>query len=293
MLALIESKRSIIARRLQFMRNSFEMRCFIGSYNEAWQDAGFHTNTTLEIEIVLEGRGFFESPERKVAVEAGHIVVISPGIPHRFGADGKIRLGVIHLDHMPAPLAETAEKLGYRNSSPQLSALSRIDLDRFDRLFREWLRIASSMLKERERHMTVWGEVLLLFLLEHSRPDVHAMTITKAADYLREHLRQNVRMSDLAELSGMTVAGFRRTFEKIYGTSPKRYQQQCRVQEAKWLLSATDKDINEIAGQVGFHRMHSFSQWFKSIAGVSPSAWRREQKRQTEPGSGNRESVSL
>ncbi|MDF2663079.1 MAG: AraC family transcriptional regulator [Paenibacillus sp.] len=257
---------------------TFHIRSFIGKFDETWQDIGFHQNTTLEIEIVLEGRGLFEWPERKQHIETGHVVVIPPGIPHRFAAITKVRYGVFHLQGMPPSLREAADKLAGNYTQPKLYALSRIDRDRFEKLFREWLRVLAASLKDRQRNYAVWAEMLLLYLYEHSQTDLQAMTITKAADYLRENLGQTVQMADLAELSGLTVAGFRRTFEKIYKLSPKQYQQQCRMQEAKWLLSATDKDMNEIAGQVGFYRLHSFSQWFKSAEGVSPTLWRKRQK---------------
>jgi AraC-like DNA-binding protein len=255
----------------------FHIRSFIGTFNEDWYDIGFHQNTTLEIEIVLEGRGLFEWPERKVFVEAGHIVVIPPGIPHRFAAVTKIRFGVIHLQHMPPALEEVAGQLARGYGQPRIYAMSRIDSDRFVKLFREWLRVLASPLKNSQRTHDVWAELMLLYLHEHAQTDLQAMTITKAADFLRASLRENVQMADLAELTGLTVAGFRRTFEKIYGLSPKQYQQQCRMEEAKWLLSATDKDLNEIAVQVGFHRLHSFSQWFKSMEGAPPSLWRKRQ----------------
>ncbi|MEF3305777.1 helix-turn-helix domain-containing protein [Paenibacillus sp. GYB003] len=257
---------------------AFHIRSFIGTFNEDWYDVGFHQNTTLEIEIVLEGRGLFEWPERKVYIETGHVVVIPPGISHRFAAVTKVRFGVFHLQGMPTDLQEVVDKLACGYDQPRIYAMSRIDRDRFEKLFREWLRVLASPLKDRERTHAVWAELLLLYMHEHAQTDLQAMTITKAADFLRENLSHNVQMSDLAELTGLTVAGFRRTFEKIYRLSPKQYQQQCRMQEAKWLLSATDKDLNEIAEQVGFHRLHSFSQWFKSVEGASPSLWRKRQK---------------
>ncbi|GAA3405811.1 AraC family transcriptional regulator [Paenibacillus hodogayensis] len=253
----------------------FFIRGSISSFNEDWYDDGFHQNTTLEIEFVVEGRGLFEWPERKAFVEAGHIVVIPPGISHRFAAVTKVRFGVLHLQDMPPSLQEAADKLVQDSRQPRIYALSRLDRDRFEKLFREWLRTHASPLKLWERTQAVWAELLVLYLLEHAQTDLQAMTITKAADYLRENLRESVQMADLAELTGLTVAGFRRTFEKMYRVSPKQYQQQCRMQEAKWLLSATDKDLNEIAEQVGFHRLHSFSQWFKCAEGASPSLWRK------------------
>jgi AraC-type DNA-binding domain-containing proteins len=266
------------------MEPAFHLRSFIGTFDEHWHDDPMHRNTTLEIEIILEGRGRFEWEDRSVQVETGHVVIIPPGIPHRFDAVTNIRFGVIHLQHMPSSLQDVANQLGAALQRPTISALSRMDRDRFELLFRELLRVQSSTLKDRQRSTAVWAEMLLLFLYEHSQADLAAITITKAADYLREHLHLNVKMSDVAKLTGMTVAGFRRTFEKIYGISPKQYQQRCRMQEAKWLLSATDKDMNEIAERLGFNRLHSFSLWFKSVEGLSPSLWRKRQKmRRDEP----------
>ncbi|RKN66059.1 helix-turn-helix domain-containing protein [Paenibacillus ginsengarvi] len=256
---------------------AFYIRSSIGTYNEDWYDVGFHHNSTLEIEIVLEGRGLFEWPERKVFVEAGQIVVIPPGILHRFAAVTKIRLGVLHLQHMPPALEEAAGQLACGFGQPRIYAMSRIDSDRFLKLFREWLHVLASPLKNSQRTLVVWAELMLMYLHEHAQTDLQAMAVAKAADFLRDSLRENVQMIDLAELTGLTVAGFRRAFEKIYGMSPKQYQQQCRLEESKWLLSATNKDMIEIAEQVGFHRLHSFSLWFKSMEGTSPSFWRNSQ----------------
>lgn len=254
----------------------------IGTYNEDWEDPGFHQNASLEIEIVLEGRGIFEWVDRRVSIEAGHVIIIPPGIPHRFEATAKIRFGVIHLQHMTPALTSVADRLAQDYKYPRIYALSRFDQTRFEKLYREWIHVLSSPLKEKERTHEVWAELLLLYLFEHSQSDLQAMTITKAADYLRENLHEQIKVADLAKLTGMTVVGFRRTFEKFYKLSPKQYQQQCRMQEAKWLLSASDKDMNEIAEQIGFGRLHSFSQWFKSAEGISPSQWRKQRWRMHE-----------
>ncbi|MDF2726065.1 MAG: AraC family transcriptional regulator [Paenibacillus sp.] len=255
-----------------------DFRTSLSSYSEHWYDVGFHENRSFEIEFILEGRGLFEWTGNKRFIETGHVVFIPPGISHRFAAVTKIRFGVLHLFHRQGSIKEIVDRLAPSSDQPRIYTLSRVDQDRFEKLFREWIRVWSSPLKERQRTLAIWAEMLLLFLHEHCQAGQQALTITKAADFLRENLRENVQVAALAELTGFSVAGFRRTFEKIYKLSPKQYQQQCRMQEAKWLLSATDKDLNEIAEQVGFHRLHSFSQWFKCAEGTSPSMWRKQNK---------------
>lgn len=255
---------------------AFHTRSYIGTHEEDWFDIGFHHHPTVEISVVLEGRGLFEWPERKHIVETGHIIAVPPGLLHRYGSVTRVRFGVLHLDGYDAEIAGLLDKLVPLNGGvPRLIALSRLDKERYERLFREWLRVKASSQTYRHLNMKIWTEMLLVFLLEHSQSDLQALTVTKAADYIREHLHENVLITDLAELAGMTVAGFRRLFEQAYGLSPKQYQQQCRFQEAKWLLSSTDKDMQEIAEQIGFGRLHSFSQWFKETEGLSPTAWRR------------------
>ena len=108
----------------------FQINSSIGTYNEDWQDIGFHHNKTLEIEIVIEGRGVFEWEERTTFVEAGHVIIIPPDIPHRFAAETKFRLGVIHLQGMPPALTAVAEKLAQGNGSHEFMpypGLTKID----------------------------------------------------------------------------------------------------------------------------------------------------------------------
>lgn len=259
------------------MYNEFHIRSFIGTRDNDWHDPGLHHHATFEISILLEGRGVFECCEGKQALESGHVVLIPPHTPHFFEGHGKNRFGVIHLEGM-TPEINDLLNMQINEGKPTVFALSRLDKDRFERLFREWLRIKSSHLKEQTRNYTSWTEVLILFLLEHSQKNQQSLTITKAADYIRENLQQGVQISSMAALAGFSEAGFRRLFEQVYHMSPKKYHQQCRMTEAKWLLSSSDKEIMEIANQIGFSRLHSFSQWFKQTEGVSPTEWRKMQQ---------------
>lgn len=261
------------------MNTEFIVRSFIGTRDVDWVDPGYHQHPTLEISILMEGRGVFEWGGKREMLEAGHVVIVPAALPHLFEGKGRNRYGVIHLDHIPAKLTEMLRRI-VKTDQPTLFVLSPLDKDRYERLFREWQRTKYSPLKERDWNNTAWMEVLVLFLMEHSQTDREALTITKAGDWIRENLQLGVQMSDLAELAGLTEGGFRRLFEQIYHMSPKQYQQQCRMAEAKWQLSSSNKDMLEIAGMIGFTRQHSFSLWFKQLEGVSPSEWRKQQQMQ-------------
>ncbi|RXZ81578.1 AraC family transcriptional regulator [Paenibacillaceae bacterium] len=263
--------------KVDAISDDFRVKGFIGTGNEDWADEGFHQHPSLEITIILEGKGLYERHGYKELLEIGEVVIVPPDQPHRYEGKQYSRFGVIHVEGVPQRLQSLLERLTPGGNTGRI-ALSRLDKERFERLFREWLRTLASHLKERERSWIAWLEVMMLFLLEHSRTSRQALTITKAADYIRENLQQGVQISDLAEMAGLTESAFRRNFEQTFQMGPKQYQHRCRMEESKWLLSASGKEIHEIAEQVGFNRIHSFSQWFKKKEGISPSEWRNMQR---------------
>ena len=120
--------------------------------------------------------------------------------------------------------------------------------------------------------------MLLLFISEHSQADHQALSITHIADYIREHLHMGLQIADLAGMASLSEEGFRKRFYKVFGMTPKQFQQQCKLTESKWLLSSTEKDMQAIAESIGFTQLHSFSAWFKKLEGSSPSDWRKNQR---------------
>lgn len=254
-----------------------ECKSFIGAHDEHWEDDGLRSHQELEITLIMEGSGRFCAHGREARVEPGNVVLIPSEVPHSFHALSPIRFGVLLVGRIPPEVRELFDRL-IQEDRTRIIALSHLDRDRYERLFREWLRIHSSPLKDPLRNYLVWVELLLLFLSEHSHSDHQALSISFIGDFIRQHIRDPMHVSTLAEMAGLSEDGFRKQFAKIYGMSPKQYQQQCRLAEAKWLLSSSDKDLLTLAESVGFSQLHSFSLWFKKMEGCPPSEWRNRQR---------------
>ncbi|GIP31507.1 AraC family transcriptional regulator [Paenibacillus sp. J2TS4] len=254
-----------------------EVRSFIGTHGKDWEDERLWRHRDLEITVVLEGRGRFCREDDERTVDAGHVILIPSGVPHSFHAITPIRFGVLLIDGLPPEVRNLFDRL-IIGGLPRIIALSRLDQDHYERLFREWLRVHFSPLKEPERNYLVWIEMLLLFLNEHSHSDQQALSISHIGDYIRQHLQDSIQIAALASMAGLSEEGFRKRFYKIYGRTPKQYQQMCRLAEAKWLLSSSDKDMQSIANLIGFTQLHSFSLWFKKLEGCPPSEWRARQR---------------
>ena len=100
--------------------------------------------------------------------------------------------------------------------------------------------------------------------------------VRRAKHLLLDDLQANRSLSDLAEACGLSVRHLTRAFKATTGLPPHRWLLRRRVERAKDLLEATDKDIATIALACGFADQSHLTRVFHTIVGTSPGAWRRQ-----------------
>ena len=98
----------------------------------------------------------------------------------------------------------------------------------------------------------------------------------KAAQFLREHAREPVRISDLARASGLSEYHFQRVFKNVVGQPPYAYLTRVRVDLARRLLISTDLSVSEIAGLAGYGDARGLIDNFKKYTGETPARFRRQ-----------------
>lgn len=69
---------------------------------------------------------------------------------------------------------------------------------------------------------------------------------------------------------------FAHTFTEIYGIAPMNYLAQKRIFTSQELLTSTDLNQAAIAKQCGFSSSSYFSQCFRKICGMTPTAYRKQ-----------------
>lgn len=90
--------------------------------------------------------------------------------------------------------------------------------------------------------------------------------------FMQQNYRFNVDMKRLAFLTGRSLATFKRDFQKTFHTSPNRWLQQRRLEEAHYLLKERHKRPSDVYQEVGFESLSHFSYAFKQFFGVNPSS---------------------
>lgn len=108
--------------------------------------------------------------------------------------------------------------------------------------------------------------------------NVSSAVVAKIRQYIRSRLSQEITREELAAHVYLNPAYLSRMFKKETGLSLSDVIIQERIQEAKRLLEATEYKITDIAEQVGYISLGSFSNLFKRVVGVTPQQYRARRK---------------
>ena len=92
-----------------------------------------------------------------------------------------------------------------------------------------------------------------------------------AIKYLESHYADpSLSNRILAAQADISEVYFRRLFFAHYGTTPKQYICEIRIQRAKQMLTEGQRSVAEIAETCGFSSIHHFCRSFKQRTGMTP-----------------------
>ena len=97
----------------------------------------------------------------------------------------------------------------------------------------------------------------------------------KIAQYIEEHLLEDVSLATLADVVKLSSYHFVRAFKQSFGLPPHRYLSSLRMQRAKSLLANPDMSVTQVGFNLGFSDTSSFTTTFRKHTGLTPTAYRR------------------
>lgn len=103
----------------------------------------------------------------------------------------------------------------------------------------------------------------------------HDVLVCSAAGYIREHIREKILIEDLCRFVGTNTSTLNFKFRREFDMSIGQFIASERIKKAKHLLISTTYSISEVARRCGFENVYYFSNAFKKITGISPSAFRQ------------------
>ena len=136
----------------------------------------------------------------------------------------------------------------------------------------------------RQAYLMLKVQELLLYLMDF-QPGAQALTqyhaeqtelIKQIHRQLTENLSQRFTIEELSRQYLINTSTLKEVFKAVYGLPIATYMKQYRVQQAMQLLRETDLPVSEIARQVGYGTQGKFSNAFRDVAHMLPTAYRRE-----------------
>lgn len=252
------------------------------------------TLTRHVLSLVETGEKRVYLPGQVLCNPAGHVLLLSAGrclMSERRPAEKAYRSTLLFFDdaHLQAFLSRYAGRLAY----PRASA-GELRREAFSFGGNEFFRHYSTGLAAWAAGGKPGGDAMLrlkidelLLYLATAFPGAFGQFVAGAVrgtavvfhQVVEDPATLGLSLAELAFLCHMSLATFKRRFRAAYGTSPERWRQQRRLQQAAQLLEQPGTRPSDVYEAVGYESLSSFSHAFKQVFGYTPSQHQYEQMR--------------
>jgi AraC-like DNA-binding protein len=249
-----------------------------------------------QLVYITEGKGYFESAisHKKQPVEGGCMLVLFPGIWHRYSPNPKTGWveNWIECQGKAFDRARATKLLRPERSILRVGLLPDL-LQCFERCH----ALAQRRSAESQAMLSTLGLHMLSILQGAHR--LHRRLrrpiderIQQAQLIIARRYHEAIIVEELARELHIGYSYFRQAFKAQTGLSPKQYQLQIRLQKAQDFLTNTSRSVGEIAEILGFNTAFHLSSQFKNHFGLAPLIWKtrlarhaksRRKSRETTP----------
>ena len=106
--------------------------------------------------------------------------------------------------------------------------------------------------------------------------NIQKKNILRIRNYISQHYTEDLSLESLSSMAYLSPTYFSKVFKDIVGQNYIEFLTSCKINKAKDLLLNTNLKIYEISNAVGYRNIRSFTKFFKSNCGISPSEYRNK-----------------
>ena len=246
-----------------------------------------HWHTSVEIFAVMEGCLSFYIDEEEHPLKAGEFLIINSNEVHSIQAPVCNETIVLQIPLKQFEDYFTAQRfIRFRSKSMEMESA---ETDRrMVSLIRELYQVFVTRGTGYEfQTRSVFYEILYLMVSKYRETEVEESklknsrrldALSKITTYMREHYKEDLKLSGLAEMFGYSDAYLSRMFRRYAKVNFKTYLQDIRMAYAYKELLNTDHTISSIALDNGFASSRAFSKEFVKRYGILPGKVERQIK---------------
>lgn len=209
-------------------------------------------------------------------IREGDLVLLAPGVSHRYQADRKDPWTIYWVHFLGAKAEIFQHLLGTSEQYPVVSVglLPRL-LSEFQGLMAP--RLAGSGFPVYIHQALLLQELLGYCALHQSRSERRRKTrfnLDTLHAFMQQHIRDHLSLGELAQVAGLSQHHFARRYKQLTGESPIQHFLQLKMQHACFLLEVSDESVQSVAQELGYDDAYYFSRIFKRIIGIAPHHYR-------------------
>lgn len=260
---------------------------------ELRNDIGEFADGNYCVMFPIGGDYAIKADGRRVEGDNGTVTVINPNYPVTLEASCDYRNISVSLTGSAVDTA-LANHLGRKADAPVSFAPHPHTLNSGAKPVRNLVMQLWSECQEHVSHITYDAvgrelETLLASMLLQQIPNNYSDLLSKesearpsvackqAANFLKKHACEDIRLEDVVGASGMARTSLYTEFKKHYGVTPMEYLRQERLRLAHDILltaKSTSVFVATVAIDCGFNHFSRFSSYYKNQYGELPSETR-------------------
>ena len=106
----------------------------------------------------------------------------------------------------------------------------------------------------------------------------NVLRLRPVINYIAEHFEEKIYIEKLSDIIMVSPDYFTKMFKDSIGKTPVEYINGIRVNRSMKMLLSSDDSVSAIAEKIGFCNANYFNKIFKQYMGISPLAYRKNNK---------------
>lgn len=127
----------------------------------------------------------------------------------------------------------------------------------------------------REKNSVQFKSLLIDLIRQQQLGNIHNDTVRQVLAYIDSHPTGRISNAQIGADLNYNPNYLNRLMIQHTGMTLHQYVLQSRLEYAMSLLHTTDRPVNDIALELGFHSLSHFSNFFKKETGTTPVLYRR------------------
>lgn len=217
-----------------------------------------------------------------VRLVKGDTVIVNPNVWHKFvNCDPKIKIISIGINNFQIQGLENNCLVPKNCSSIISSNMVFKDIDKYFVILKKLTLINNKLLKYNPHTHLINSLLTLLYnaTLSSKKNIIEKENLIDIIKYYIDlHFLEEISLDRLSSELHLNKYYILHIFKRYTGTSPIKYINTKRLQEAQYMLISTDLNITDIAFRCGFNSSNYFQTYFKNEIGITPVQYRKKWK---------------